>query len=317
VPGARQVFHFVVGGVRRRSLAGWLGVRRRVAVLAGAVATARGRSRISPAWRPAGTGGALVVVAHPDDDLFFLSPDIVHDVQAGRPVATVYTTSGDAGRPDRYWRGRERGVAAAYARMAGVADRWSMSRVAVGPAAVTEAVLCERPTVRLYFLRLPDGGMNGEGTARSGAASLQRLEEGAVARLWTVETPARPYSRPALVDVLGRIVAELQPVVVRTLDDVGPYGDGDHSDHHAVARLVAAARDRSAPGVSVVGYVGYPTRHLPANVAGADLQDKADALAAYARFDPLMCQRPEEYRTRPEGPWLSRQHRVSGRCPTT
>nr|WP_281282166.1 PIG-L family deacetylase [Geodermatophilus aquaeductus] len=251
-------------------------------------------------------------MAHPDDDLFFLSPDIVHDLRAGRPVVTVYVTSGDAGRPDRYWRGRERGIGAAYARMVGAADRWSTSRVSIGTAVMTEAVLLDHPAVRLCFLRLPDGGMEGAGTPRSGPASLQRLVNGTASVLWTVETPARAYSRSALLDVLGRFITELQPTVVRTLDHAGAWGDGDHSDHHAVARLLVAARDRSAPDVPVVGYVGYPVRDLPVNVDGADLNAKVDALAAYAPFDPLMC-RPEEFQGRPEGAWLPRQHRVD-RC---
>lgn len=61
------------------------------------------------------------------DDLLFLSPDLLHDIQAGRCVRTVYLTAGDAGRGERYWLGREDGVRAAYAQMAGVADRWTVS----------------------------------------------------------------------------------------------------------------------------------------------------------------------------------------------
>ncbi len=312
--GLRDLAGLVAGGVRRRSLAAWLAVRRRVAVLAGTAVVTRGWWAAPPAWRPPGTGGVLVVVAHPDDDLFFLSPDVVHDLRARCPVVTVYVTSGDAGQLDRYWRGRERGVAAAYARMAGVADRWSTSRVSVGSAVVTEAVLLEQPGVRLCFLRLPDGGMDGAGTARSGPASLRHLADGTASVLWSVETPARAYSRSELLDVLGRFITESQPAVVRTLDHAGAWGDGDHSDHHAVARLLVAARDRSAPDVPVVGYVGYPARDLPVNVDGADLAAKADALAAYAPFDPLMCRTPEEFLARPEGAWLPRQHRVDG-CP--
>jgi LmbE family N-acetylglucosaminyl deacetylase len=298
--------------VRRWSLAAWLSVRRRVAVLAGSVIVARLRRVAPPAWRPPGTGGVLVVVAHPDDDLFFLSPDVVHDLRAGGSVVAVYVTSGDAGRLDRYWRGRERGIKAAYARMTGVADRWSTRRVSIGSAVMTEAVLLERPAVRLCFLRLPDGGMEGTGTSRSGPVSLQGLLDGTAPVLWTVETPARAYSRSALLDVLGRFVTESQPAVVRTLDHAGAWGDGDHSDHHAVARLLVAARDRFAPDVRVVGYVGYPVRDLPVNVDGTDLTAKAEALAAYAPFDPMMCRTPEELRARPECDWLLRQHRVDG-----
>jgi LmbE family N-acetylglucosaminyl deacetylase len=312
VTGPRDLAGLVAGGVRRRSTAAWLRLARLAAVLAGRVAAARGADAAVPAWEPPARGGTLAVVAHPDDDLFFLNPDVLHDLRAGHPVATVYVTSGDAGLPDRYRRGRERGVAAAHAAMAGVADRWTTARVAVGPAVVAEAVLLERPEVRLYFLRLPDGGMQGRGTPRSGGSSLQRvLADGGT--LWTVETPARAHTLATLLDVLGAFLIGLRPAVVRTMDHVGPFGDGDHSDHHAVARLALAARDRSAPEVPVVGYLGYPSRDLPANVCGADLAAKAAAVAAYAPHDPLMCRTPEEFRARPEGAWLPRQHVVGGR----
>ncbi len=39
----------------------------------------------------------MAVVAHQDDSLLFLSPDLLHDIQAGDCVTTVYVTAGDGG----------------------------------------------------------------------------------------------------------------------------------------------------------------------------------------------------------------------------
>ncbi len=39
-------------------------------------------------------GGALTIVAHPDDDLLFLNPDILRDIEAGRCARTVFVTAG-------------------------------------------------------------------------------------------------------------------------------------------------------------------------------------------------------------------------------
>src|SRR3712207_5219086 len=87
----------------------------------------------------------LNVVAHQDDDILFLNPDLSNSLAAGRPNTTVYLTAGEAnvpggsGRPgdptfaecqggglDRedYARCRQLGARAAYARMTGVADEW-------------------------------------------------------------------------------------------------------------------------------------------------------------------------------------------------
>ena len=57
------------------------------------------------------TSNDLYVVAHPDDDLLFMNPDVQTDITAGRAVRTVYVTSGDGGGPASWWQSRETGVA--------------------------------------------------------------------------------------------------------------------------------------------------------------------------------------------------------------
>ncbi|WP_449345345.1 PIG-L family deacetylase, partial [Streptomyces narbonensis] len=47
---------------------------------------------------PAGADGASVVqiVAHPDDDLFFMNPDTSQSIHSGNPLTSVYLTSGES-----------------------------------------------------------------------------------------------------------------------------------------------------------------------------------------------------------------------------
>src|SRR5262245_40563931 len=71
------------------------------------------------------SGPELYFVAHPDDDLLFINPEIENSILQGRTVRVVYLTSGDAGQPASYWQGREDGMLTAYAAMAGVAKTWS------------------------------------------------------------------------------------------------------------------------------------------------------------------------------------------------
>ena len=49
---------------------------------------------VSASAAPCGTS-VMVVVAHQDDSLLFLSPDVLHDIQSGACVTTVYLTAGD------------------------------------------------------------------------------------------------------------------------------------------------------------------------------------------------------------------------------
>lgn len=97
--------------LRRCALAATLAVALAVALtvaltVAGAIVPVGGPStaRANPSCPQ---GAVFNVVAHQDDDLLFLSPDLLHDVQANRCVRTVFVTAGDAGRDATYWGGRE------------------------------------------------------------------------------------------------------------------------------------------------------------------------------------------------------------------
>ena len=107
--------------------------------------------------------GAMQIVAHEDDDLLFLSPDLLHDVQSGRCVRTVVVTAGDAARGTAYWQARESGSRAAYARMAGVPDVWTTTDAGVAGHPIPLLTLAGDPRVSLAFMRLPDGNRRGTG----------------------------------------------------------------------------------------------------------------------------------------------------------
>lgn len=70
-------------------------------------------------------GGSVYVVAHPDDDLLFQSPDLQTDVSGNNCITAVFMTSGDSGTTTGYAQSRESGNAAAYAEMAGVANTYT------------------------------------------------------------------------------------------------------------------------------------------------------------------------------------------------
>jgi hypothetical protein len=66
------------------------------------------------------------IVAHQDDDLLFLSPDILTDVRGMGCVRTIYLTAGDSGQNSYYWLGREQGSQLAYSSMTpAIDDQWA------------------------------------------------------------------------------------------------------------------------------------------------------------------------------------------------
>src|SRR3954453_147443 len=76
-------------------------------------------------------GATMNIVGHPDDDLLFQSPDLLHDVQPGKCVRTVYITAGERDRDIYSLQWREEGAEAAYAQMAGAANSWTTTDAGV------------------------------------------------------------------------------------------------------------------------------------------------------------------------------------------
>src|SRR3954469_7301913 len=70
----------------------------------------------------------LVVVAHQDDDLLFMQPDLWHVVHHHRPATIVYVPAGDAGAGIDYADSRITAAKAAYGWVAGSQD-WHCSWV--------------------------------------------------------------------------------------------------------------------------------------------------------------------------------------------
>ncbi|RKT55951.1 PIG-L family deacetylase [Saccharothrix australiensis] len=162
-----------------------------------------------PAVAAAPAAAYLNVVAHQDDDVLFMNPDVRNSIAARRPNTTVFLTAGEAfrqvgpGRPgdpplaacrddltlDRedYARCRQLGARAAYARMAGVADAWTQAKSAVDTPAgrywLEVHALTARPELRLVFLNIPEWGDGSDDAARP-CAGTPRLHGASLYHLW-------------------------------------------------------------------------------------------------------------------------------------
>jgi len=277
-------------------------------VVAGRTATSAAATGNCPA------GSTLNVVAHEDDDILFQSPDLLHTVQSGRCVRTVYFTAGDNGESQAYWSGRETGVQSAYASMAGVANSWTTTDAGVAGHPIALMTLNGSPGISLMFMRLPDGNMDGSGFPGTGFESLQKLFTGTIATIHTVDGTSS-YSKASLESTLLGLMNSFQPDSINTLDYVGSYGDGDHSDHHTVAYLTQQAQAQYATPHGFAGYQGYGIASKVSNVSGTDLTAKTSTFFDYAQFDANTCATAAACAARPEGSWFSRQYTVGTPIP--
>ncbi len=233
----------------------------------------------------------LSIVAHEDDDLLFLSPEIPMRIQAGDVVRTVFLTAGDAGLGTTYWQNREAGIQAAYAQMAGTANAWTSSDRPFGDKRVRVCTLDGASNISLVFLRLPDGNVaTGGGYAITGFQSLQRLWEGEISSISSLDG-TNTYKEEELIQTLVALTMDFRPQHIQTQDSSDLYGR-DHPDHRYGARFAFEAHQRyAASGAhhTFAFYRGYNIVDEPANLPQAQRDAKWAVFATYAQHDSGIC----------------------------
>ncbi|SFS95649.1 PIG-L family deacetylase [Saccharopolyspora flava] len=249
---------------------------------------------VSPGVAAAGPRPShLQVVAHPDDDMLFMSPDVALALRSRARVTTVFLTAGesDVRPPADYAASRQAGTRAAFAAMAGAADDWTRSALDLPGGRRAELQrLRERPEVALVFLALPD---DNDPDSRH---ALSRLWRDPAHHVPTVPAtgsvvPATAHDRDSVIAALRRIVAEFAPTLVRTQDPrpdpryQGQWGAAhDHPDHVATARFTETAlRGTDLP---LLHYRDYNVADAPPNLPERVVAAKRAVFARYAEHDP-------------------------------
>ncbi|MGP3983253.1 PIG-L family deacetylase [Streptomyces sp. KR80] len=266
----------------------------------------------------------LHVVAHPDDDLYFMNPDLGQSLRSGNPVVTVYLTAGQSDGinapaqerqlnpppADRaaFAKARQNGIRAAYARIA-TGDRTSSWRREVIPTAgggLAELDTLENhPQIRLIWLQLHEA----ESVSGDQPHSLRGLWDGRTPALrsllatGSLVTRDFAYTKEQLIATLAGLMERFAPTFVRMQDPTPDHSPGggwiDHQDHIYGARFVqqalaryTAADARFRPRVGTQVYLGYLNGFLPHALGPAALRAKLDALETYGWADGYDCRDP-------------------------
>ncbi|MFI6642312.1 PIG-L family deacetylase [Streptomyces sp. NPDC050504] len=254
-----------------------------VAALAAAGCSVPDPRRTGPRADPApgmpiahgGRARLLQIVAHPDDDLYFMNPDARRMLTAGVPVVCVYVTAGEhrgvnrvPGRPGAtppadkaaYSSARHQGLRQAYAELLGLPrfTPWNkgVTDLRGGHRAELNTLAHDGRSVELVFLNLAMHTTRD----RQGPPTLWSARELHLRQVVSADSPltdARSsYDYDGLVDVLAGLLDRYRPTVVHTLDpdpdiqlsdeatrrrDSEQRGYSDHGDHTAVASFSWAA----------------------------------------------------------------------------
>lgn len=240
----------------------------------------------------------LSVVAHADDDLYFLNPAIDDAIARGACVHTVVVTAGYVDNPENA--ARLAGLKAAYAAMAGRhATQWREQWLIVAGKPVQRWQLSGAPKIQLSFLHLPCGAH--DDIRPRTPATLYALYTTRTATVTIGPQAGVPYQPEDLVAVLKALVHEWEPDTVYTLQPHRPFpvrhsrpgGEGAHPDHVIVARMMLLALLGETRVKVVRLHDDYPIQDLPGNLTAEQAQRKTDILKAYCHEDPRGCANPE------------------------
>jgi len=243
----------------------------------------------------------MVLVAHQDDDLGLLNPDLVHTIRAGKTVRTVMLTSGDANFPcpseHGYIKGRETGHLAGYAEMAQAAYDPQNPDAAWAEPPATEIpgmpgiyyrlrTLIANPKISVVYLALPNDDqmvLEKLWNDTTGTLAFDTHEP-------DTRRPTSSYTRAKLINALLWLMNDFQPTQISTLDSTKlwpltwPF---EHTDHlHSALFALAAAQRYTQPHTLRM----YRTYNImvaePENVTPAEAQFKATLLnETYGEWD--------------------------------
>lgn len=215
----------------------------------------------------------MIFVAHEDDDLLFMNPDLIHKIRNGEWLETVYVTAGDKGKGPGYWLGREAGVREAYAYMAEVPDSWEQTIREIEGKMIVSFTLKAMPRIRLTFLRLPDGIDD-----RKGEITLKGVWQDKSSVIHSKDN-VNTYQKKEIPLVFRGLMAEFRPAAVNYIYP------GVHVDHRYVARFVRLTL-KGCPGQYLaVKYRDYDINQYPPNLPDTETNIKWKIAKIYGSHD--------------------------------
>lgn len=215
----------------------------------------------------------LVVVAHEDDDLLFMQPDLIEAVRSGNGMTNVYVTAGNGTKGSSAANPRYAGLMSAYGRAAND-QAWFCGWIEIAGHTAQHCRLAAE-NVSLVFLAYPDGGIEGQFPN-----SLLSMWEGKTISATTIADRTTTYTREQLIDTVAEIEREVHPSVVHTLDLTAGHGY-DHSDHMIVGAITALALARTPDEPELIAYRGYNMEGEPQDKLGKIYDETLDVLSYY------------------------------------
>ncbi|MEO8852180.1 MAG: PIG-L family deacetylase, partial [Ginsengibacter sp.] len=222
------------------------------------------------------------VVAHADDWQLFMNPETFKDIKATNKVVIIVTTAGDAGMSKVFWKAREEGMkssivfclspftSVSFETHTKIIDQFRFNYYSLN-------------NVFFYFLRLPDGGLDGKGFSSNEYQSLSKLKSSSLKQIISLDGSFYFESWEQFCKTLEKIILgecdKDDNIHVKYLNPDKGKNSHDHPDHKATGEAISSFTKFTFHQSLFAGYGNSSTETLPLE----DIFWKAAIFAAYEK----------------------------------
>jgi hypothetical protein len=225
------------------------------------------------------------IVAHADDWQLFMQPNAYNDLVApDTKVVFIITTAGDAGANHTFWSAREEGCKSSIRFCLAPLTDLIESNSSIEKN--NRSINCWSANNSLvYFLRLPDGNLDGSGFPRYNNQSLTKFRTGDFSTITAVDNSSSYHSWAEFYTTIQSIIQDesgnIPDIWINFLSPNDAINPNDHIDHiatgHAVEQMEMFSTYRQ------VAFVGYSVHNTPIPLSPENLFWKAGMFAAYEK----------------------------------
>lgn len=198
---------------------------------------------------------SFYIIAHADDWQLFMNPEVLRDLNnPAKKVVFIVTTAGDAGRGSLFWKAREEGMKSSIRFCRRIISR---ERTAIKKVREFHFNYCALDDVTCYFMRLPDGGLSGDGFISNNHQSMSRFQCGDIKQLTSLDGLVQFSSWERFCEAIEALIAGeagRECVDINYLNPDRIANPGDHPDHQATG---AALKQVSGNNRNVTLFAGY------------------------------------------------------------
>lgn len=185
---------------------------------------------------------SFYIVAHADDWQLFMQPGVYKDlISFNCKVVIIVVTGGDSGRSEIFWKAREEGAKCSvrhclvpFGNLNEVNDTGIFNSHAIHYSAINNATL--------YFMRLPDGNIDGNGFGKYNFQSLAKFKGNHIFSLQANDGSTVYQGWDDLVTTIeGILIHESQAIQAIQVNCPNPdvvKNPDDHIDHILVGEVV-------------------------------------------------------------------------------